>query len=190
VSSDLIRWGGLAGVLAGVMYVLTDILSLLAPQQRVFDSFSDYLQEAIFAVAVAGTLGAIAGLHALQMGRYGRLGAAGSLLAFIGYALFFVRAAVTTLVGGQAPLYAVRISIVGALAVLIGSVLLGAMTLRARVLPWWCGVLLIVGFPLSLASEVAFSAAGGIVLGIVWGLIGYALLSLRGAVEEQPSRVS
>jgi hypothetical protein len=41
-----------------------------------------------------------------------------------------------------------------------------------------------------LASEMAFSAAGGIVLGIVWGLIGYALLSLRGTVEEQPSRVS
>jgi hypothetical protein len=186
VSSNLIRWGGLAGLLAGVMYVLADILGDLAPQQRVFDSFSDYLQEVIFAVAVAGTLGAIAGLHALHSGRYGRLGAAGSLLAFIGYALFFVRTAVTILVGGQAPLYAVRISIVGALAVLIGSVLLGVMTLRARVLPWWCGVLLIVGFPLS----VAFSAAPGIVLGIVWGLIGYALLSLRGTVEEQPSRVS
>jgi hypothetical protein len=175
----------LAGVLAGVMYVLTDILNLLAPQQRVFDSFSDYLIEVIFAVAVAGTLGAIAGLHALHSRRYGRLGAAGSLLAFIGYALFFVRAAVST-VGGEAPLYAVRISIGGVLAVLIGSVLLGAMTLRARVLPWWCGVLLIVGFPLS----VAFSAAAGIVLGIVWGLIGYALLSLRGTVEERPSRVS
>jgi hypothetical protein len=80
VSSDLIKWGGLAGVLAGVMYVLTDILGLLAPQQRVFDSFSDYLQEVIFAVAVAGTLGAIAGLHALQSGRYGRIGS-GRLLA-------------------------------------------------------------------------------------------------------------
>ena len=177
-------------MLAGVMYVLADILGDLAPQQRVFDSFSDYLQEVIFAVAVAGTLGAIAGLHALHSGRYVRLGAAGSLLAFIGYALFFVRTAVTILVGAQAPLYAVRLSYVGVLAVLIGSVLLGAMTLRARVLPWWCGVLLIVGFPLSLASAVAFSTAGGIVLGIVWGLIGYALLSLRGTVEEQPSHVS
>jgi hypothetical protein len=59
------------------------------------------------------------------------------------------------------------------------------MTLRARVLPWWCGVLLIVGFPLSVAIS------GGIVLGIVWGLTGYALLSLRGGpVEEQPSHVS
>jgi hypothetical protein len=125
-----------------------------------------------------------------RVGATGGLGAAGSLLAFIGYALFFVRTAVTILVGAQAPLYAVRLSIVGALAILIGSVLLGAMTLRARVLPWWCGVLLIVGFPLSLASAVAFSTAGGIVLGIVWGLIGYALLSLRGMVEEQPSPVS
>ncbi len=39
----------------------------------------------------------------------------------------------------------------GGLAVLIGSVLLGAMTLRARVLPWWCGVLLIVGFPWAMS---------------------------------------
>ena len=57
MSSDFIWWGGLAGV----MYVLTDILNLLAPQQRVFDTLSDYLQEVIFAVALAGTLGAIAG---------------------------------------------------------------------------------------------------------------------------------
>ena len=144
MSSDLIRWGGLAGVLAGVMYVLTDILNLLAPQQRVFDSFSDYLIEVIFAVAVAGTLGAIAGLHALQSGRYGRLGAAGSLLAFIGYALIVVVTAVSVLAGGQA-LYLVRL--VGAAAVLIGSALLGATTLRTQIMPWWCGVLLIVGFP-------------------------------------------
>ena len=187
MSSDLIRWGGLAGVLAGVMYVLADILGLLAPPQRVFDTFSDYLQEVIFAVAVAGTLGAIAGLHALQRGRYGRLGAAGSLITFLGYTLTAAVSAVTVLLGSEA-LDSVRF--IGGLAVLIGSILLGAMTLRARVVPWWCGVLLIVGFPLSLASEVAFSAAGAIVLGIVWGLIGYALLSLRGTVEEQPSRVS
>ncbi len=66
---------------------MTALLSLLAPQGRVFDSFSDYLIEVIFVVALAGTLVAIAGLHVLQSGRYGLLGAAGSSIAFVGYAL-------------------------------------------------------------------------------------------------------
>jgi hypothetical protein len=134
MASHLIRWGGLAGLLAGVMFVLAGILILIAPPQgAVFNSFGDYLSEVILVVAFALTLVAITGLHALQRGRYGRLGAAGSLITFIGYALIVVVAAVTVLVGGEA-LFAVRL--IGALAVLISSVLLGAMTLRARVLPW------------------------------------------------------
>ena len=98
----------------------------------------------------------------------------------------FVVTGVSILQGVQS-LLAVRIT--SAVAILVDLILLGAMRIRARVVAWWCGVLLIVGFPLSLASYVALSL-GGIVLGIVWGLIGYALLSLRGTVEEQPSRVS
>lgn len=84
MSSDLVRWGGLAGVLAGVMFVLAGILNLIAAQQSVsLNSFSDYLIEVIFVVAFAVTLVIIAGLHALQRGRYGRLGAAGSLMSFL-----------------------------------------------------------------------------------------------------------
>jgi hypothetical protein len=45
-----------------------------------FNSFSDYLFTIILAVAFALPLVAIAGLHALHSGRYGRLGAAGSLI--------------------------------------------------------------------------------------------------------------
>ena len=188
MSSALVRWGGWAGVVATVMYMLAGILNLIAAQQSVsLSAFSDYLIEVIFVVAFAVTLVVIAGLHALQRGRYGRLGAAGSLITFIGYALIVVVAAVTILVGGEA-LFAVRL--IGALAVLIGSVLLGAMTLRARVLPWWCGVLLIVGFPLGdVLDEIVASGSEGIVFGIVWGLVGYALLSLRGAIAEQSLRV-
>jgi hypothetical protein len=186
MSSDLVRWGGLAGVAAGVLYVLSAIISLFAPQQRVFDSFSDYLIEILFVVALAGTLVAIAGLHALQSGPYGRLGAAGSLIVFVGYALLFVAAAATTLAGREV---LDAVFPVGVLAILVGSILLGAMTLRTRVLPWWCGVLLIVGFPLTVPLDVAISGAGGIALGIVWALVGYALMSRRGTVAEQPSRV-
>lgn len=185
-SSVLVRWGGLSGILAGVMYALTAVLSLVAPQERVFDSFSDYLIEVIFVLGLAGTLVAIVGLHALHTGRYGLLGAVGSLIAFIGYALLLVAAAVTTLLGREA---LDAVFPIGVLAILVGSVLLGAMILRARVLPWWCGVLLIVGFPLSVLLDVITGGAGGLALAVIWGLVGYVLWS-RSAASEEPSRVS
>jgi hypothetical protein len=64
--SKLVRWGGLAALLAAAMYVGTGIVSLFAPQGPVFISFSDYLLEVMFVIALLGTLAAIAGLHALQ----------------------------------------------------------------------------------------------------------------------------
>src|SRR5215210_8542987 len=118
-------------------------------------------------LAFTGTLVAIAGLHQLQRGRYGRLGAAGSLITFIGYALIVMVTAVSTLAGGEA-LHSVRL--IAGLAVLVGSILLGAMTLRARILPWWCGVLLIVGFPLGdVVDMVVGMGSEAIVFGIRWG---------------------
>src|ERR671917_877302 len=133
IASHLIRWGGLAVLVAGVLFVLGGILILIAPPQRaVFNSFSDYLSEVILVVAFALTLVAITGLHALQSGRYGRWGAAGSLITFIGYALIVVVTAVSVLAGGQA-LYLVRL--VGAAAVLVGSALPGGTTPRTRGLP-------------------------------------------------------
>jgi hypothetical protein len=56
VTSHLIRWGGLAGLVAGVMFVLAAILILVAPPQRVFTSFSNYLIEVILVLAFALTL--------------------------------------------------------------------------------------------------------------------------------------
>jgi hypothetical protein len=150
MSSDMVRWGGLAGEAAGVMFMLSGILTLIAPPQRVLGSFSDYMIEVVIVAAFALTLVAIAGLYALQSERYRLLGAAGSVLTFVGYAIVLVTVHGTTLAGDE-PILSVRL--VGALAVLVGSTLLGAMTLYARVLPWWCGVLLIVGFPLGAFLE-------------------------------------
>ena len=109
------------------------------------------------------------------------------MLAFVGYAIVLVSAHLTLLMGGE-PILSVRI--VGGLLLLVGSMLLGAMTLYARVLAWWCGVLLIVGFPLGDFLNDVAEGSENIVFAIVWGSIGYALLSRRGTVAEQPSRVS
>ena len=149
MSWGIVRWGGWAGVVAALTYVLAGILVLISPLKRVSGSVvSEHSIEIILVVAFAVTLVAVAGLHGLQSPRYGRLGAAGSSMTFIGYALIAVVGAVSIRVGGEA-LSAVRL--VGALAILMGSVLLGVMTVRTRVLPWWCGVLLIVGFPWALS---------------------------------------
>jgi hypothetical protein len=191
VSSNVVRWGGLAGVVAAVMWVLMAILIILLamPQRVSLNSFSDYLLQIVLLVAYGGTLVAILGLHTLHSGsgRYGRLGAAGSLLTFIGYAIVFVVIMVSILEGG-ATLLTVRLA--AATAVLIGSILLGAMVIRARIIPWWCGVLLIIAFPLGDVSNAVLEGSEGVLLGILWGLVGYALLSQSGTVAEQPSRVN
>ena len=189
MSSGIARWGGWAGMVAAVTYLLAGILILAAPPQRRFDSFSYYLSEIVLVVAFAATLVVIAGLHGSQRGRYRRWGAAGSLIAFIGYALIALVTTVSVLVGGEA-LSAVRL--VAALAVLIGSALLGAMTIRTRLLPWWSGVLLITGFPLGdVVDEMVVRGSEGIVFAIVWGLVGYALLSTSVRVQGRRSvRVS
>ena len=187
-SSNLIRWGGIAALIGGVLYVLTSIMSLFTPQEEVFDSFTDYLIEVLFVLALVGTLVAIAGLHVLQRERYGRLGVAGSLTAFVGHALLLVVAATTTLAGREA---LGIVFLLGSLVALVGLVLLGATTLRARVLPWWCGVLLIIGLPLTVFLDIVTGGAGGILLGVVWALVGYALLATgSGAPAQQPSQVS
>jgi hypothetical protein len=189
MSSQMVRWGGLAGLAAAVVYLLSGILTFIAPPQGVPSSFNDYLLEVVVVVAFVLALLTIAGLHAAQRhsGRYGLLGAAGFWLTFLGYIIVLVIAHLTLLAGGE-PIPSVRL--VGGLLVLVGSILLGAMTIRARVLPWWCGVLLIVGFPLGDFLDNVAVGSESIVFAIVWGLIGYALLSLRRSVAEQPSRVS
>jgi hypothetical protein len=97
-----------------------------------------------------------------------------------------VSAHLITVVGGE-PLSFVRF--MGGLVMVVGSILLGVMTLYARVLPWWCGVLLIVSFPLDDILDLGVLSES-LVFAVVWGSIGYALTTRRGTVAERPSRVS
>jgi hypothetical protein len=91
MSSDLVRWGGLAGMLAGVAWAVSGIIhfAMVYPDTGTgpTGSISDYLIEGAHAVAEAGMLGALLGLRARQAPRYGWLGAVGFALAFLGTAL-------------------------------------------------------------------------------------------------------
>jgi hypothetical protein len=193
-SSDLVRWGGLAGILAGVAWVVSGIVhfAMVYPEAGTgpTGSISDYLIEGAHAVAEAGMLGALIGLRARQGPWYGWLGAVGFALAFVGTALLCAITVIGIVFGealGEAVLSAIFIS--GVLGWLVGFPLLGIATVRARVLPRWCGVLLIAYFPLFLFLLASYGW-GGFALGLLWVALGYALLSARGATVQQPSRVT
>jgi hypothetical protein len=51
-------------------------------------------------------------------------------------------------------------------------------------LPWWCGVLLIVAFPLGHFANAIFGAVENLLLALLWGSMGIALLTRRQGVTE------
>ena len=190
-SSDLIRWGGRAALLAGTLWIVLGLVSFAIPRPAAGPAFqgtfSYYLVEVIFSLACIGMLGGLVGLHVVQARGLGRLGTVGFSLAFTGIALIVISTLTTLLLGREVLSI---LFVVGMIGALVGLVMLGIATLRARVLPQWSAAVLLVsalGFPVYFVFDVY---GGGIVFGLIWLVLGYALLSNRGqAVGEQPSRV-
>ena len=189
-----VRWGGLAALSAGALIVLSELLRLY------IDLVDPALYRSVFAfdgvlgllLAVLVQLGLV-GLYARQAGSAGTLGLVGFVLAFIGVQLSmgssFVDAFAKPVVWPwEDPEYFERT--IAALAIfapgfVLGWVLLGVATLRARVYPRASAVLLIAGtlillLPLPLGG-VIFAAA------VAW--MGYVLFTGRGE-EEAPRRAS
>jgi hypothetical protein len=181
--SSRIKWGGIAGIAAAALFIVSAILEQLSPLQRIYDSVASYLYLGVVVAAYIAVIIAVLGIHALHSGRprYGRLGTTGTVLTIAGYLIMIV-VRMISMVAGRESLGNVRIG--AGLAVLIGSVLLGVIILRARILPWWCGVLLIVAFPLGDVANAIFSAAENLLLALLWGSVGVALLARREGVAE------
>ena len=178
-----IKWGGIAGIAAAALFILSAIINQVSPVQRTYDSASSYLYPAVALAGYVGVIIAVLGIHALHHAspRYGRLGTAGAVLTITGYAIV----AVTTVISmaqGYASLLNVRLA--GGVAVLLGSALLGIVVLRARLLPWWCGVLLIIVFPLGHVANAIFISAENLLMALLWGSAGVALLVRREDVAE------
>jgi hypothetical protein len=183
IMSSKVKWGGIAGLVAAVLWIISAILNQMSPLEQTYDSGASYLYRGVGLVAYIAMIVALLGIHALHSGtpRYGRLGVIGTALTIIGYAIIAV-IAVISMVLGQASLLNLRIP--GAVLLIIGSIILGVIIIRARLLPWWCGVLLIVAFPLGAVANAIFSSAEALLLALLWGSMGVALLSRRQGVTE------
>ena len=167
------RRGALAAIFAGLAYVIESIMGVIKPQSEFFSGISDYVLEAVFIIALAGTIFAVMGLHAFAQGRYGKAGMIGFWLTLIGTALIMISAMLTFFVG-QNSLGAAFLG--GVLLDFIGYVVLGITTLRSKILPLWVGLSLIFGFPVSV---ILSSFGGGVLFGLAWLMLGYFLWSQR-----------
>jgi hypothetical protein len=170
-SMNLARWGALGALLAGVAWIVSFVVSLVVTGgSLVFGVPSFYLIEGIIGLALAGTLLGLLGLHARQTTSYGVLGTVGFLAALIGTA--FVLANVVFVHAARRDILDLLLAI-GLVGMFFGFVLLGIATLRARELPRWCGMALIVVLPI---SAILGNYGGGLVFGLFWLALGYVLL--------------
>jgi hypothetical protein len=170
-ASNLIRWAGLSAVAAGVLFV---VIQIIHPTD-VLESVTTARWASVHYLGVAmgffGLLG-LTGIYARQAEKAGWLGLAGylsfSLFYVITAAFQFIEALISPVLATESPRFvegflgivtghASEIPL-GALPsvygfngglYLLGSLLLGIATFRARVLPRWAAGLLAVSGPLS-----------------------------------------
>jgi hypothetical protein len=197
--TGLIRLGGLAAMVGGITATTLGLLYVLQARGVTLGSIDRGLQKGnyetpVLTILLLGVLAAIAALHILQRGRYGRQGALAYVVAFVGLVLIPM--------GWLMPLIAVAapLVIVGILAASVGIVGLGIVTIKAGVLPRWCGAAVVAGSPPFVVIEFAFVSllvAASILpgevawalAGVPWVLVGYALLRARARLPERQARV-
>jgi hypothetical protein len=194
MSNNLIRWSGLAYLLAGLSLIAQQIYELVGP---------DPTSPGWVAIHTLGYLGlalgliGLVGIYLAQRNEVGRLGTIGFVLGFLGNALTIGAAFLNTflvpvltnaapdLLSPAGPLFTGpmgMIILLSAVMVTLGFVLFGIATMRAGVLPRWAALLVTISAWFGLAavfSPVAF-AIGGILFGLGNAWLGYAVWSSVG----------
>ena len=184
---NLVRWGALAALASGALWVAGGLLHLAYPQDPpgALGSFLNYLGTALFSAAYLGMLGGLVGLQARQMDSYGRLGRAGFFLGFVGTALAFVGQATSGIFPHNGALGWLFGDpgfgfMAGIVFTSLGLLLMGVATVRAGVLPRWFGFGLV-----AIVVFLALGAYGGfVVVGLIWLSLGYALGSKKSQVAS------
>lgn len=196
-ASDLIRWGGLAAMLGGALWVIGTLVHASKPrgciaeecafrpmrESGVLDGTLMLLSLLLFAVGAMGLL-----ILIRRSGRFGRVGKTGVLVGAAGGALLVIAGLIQAIFfGGDFPLMPFFV-IPGVLALIVGFLLVGIAILRAGVLPRWVAVLIIVGALAMLGfNEQTWRALMAIPFGLAWIAVGYGLWSRGGAPTGQPT---
>jgi hypothetical protein len=204
-SSNLIRLGGLATMLAGVMLILSTIPILIGVIGSDLSKLAEEATTGTYALltrlgvlAVILLQGGLVGLYAYRSEAMGVLGLVGFVAAFLGTAMAlgyawadaFVVPAVAELDPGRlGPIY--NIGTWGGARFLtrvlfaLGWFVFGLATYQARAYPSWAAGVLMAGGIISLVPMPGSTLV--ISVGLV--LVGFVLFVRRAESDQQPSRV-
>ena len=201
MSSSFIRRGGLAAMTGGVLWALTPLREPLLggrfPGDPVFRPYNFVL----LVIAVLLAVGLLA-FHARYRESYGRLGMAGVLVTFGGYALLFFGSLPAVLFSSEGLRGLVRVGqdlgFLGALVAGVGALLLGVALRKARAVPRGAALLLVISLPIGLVGTTVMASVGledtaglplTVLYGGAWAILGYHLRSEASTTGRQPSRV-
>ena len=201
--SNLIRWGGLAAMLGGLMWTGSWLLNAQTLEgNRAFLGLTEGNYRAMLNPALLGMLFGLVGMYALHAERFGKLGKIGFATSFLGLAMglvgnlveFGLIGEVTRSIGWfiMFPMFFVWP---------FGMLLFGLAALSAKGLPRWSSALpLVIGVVLVLAiflgiAEVLTCRCGRadrmldllfLTTGFGWVALGYLLWSGKGETARQP----
>ena len=192
-SPSLIRWGGLAALLAGAFFIVEALAVPFIGDVHWAFHVLDFPAHAFLAVGLVGLY-----LWQKRQEHFGWLGTIGVILIVTASVLIALGGLAIVIVDGvlKAPEEALN-EVVHPLEllVIIGAVLFGMATMQMNVLPSGGALLIIVGalgfFGISFAGvgpEWLISVAVA-VFGVGWAWLGYALLLKIGRSAQQPKRV-
>lgn len=214
--SNLIRWAGLSAMIAGIFYVLVGMFHPLNVLSSVTTAQWGIVHVLATAMSFFGLLG-LTGIYARQAEEAGWLGLAGYILLsvwLVNLAHFtFIEVFVLPPLVTEAPTVVESVlgiftksageinfgtlstiyDLNGFIGYMIGGLLFGIATFRARILPRWAGVLLVIGtalVPVSALLPPVHEAKVTLPVGFALVWLGYSLWSERRQRAAEPVRVS
>lgn len=191
---NLVRWAGLANLLAGLSLIVHVVLHPLGVDAVASQSAMWLPAHTIGFIGFVFGMFGLVGLFARQLEAFGRLGVAAFILAFAGQTMtagvVFFDSFLVPVLGRDAPALlattgpifmgpAGLIVILAAILVTVGFIAFGAATVRAGLLPKGGAALLILGSWFGIGPTISPYAfvAGGLLFGLGSAWLGYAVWS-------------
>jgi hypothetical protein len=173
----------LGALLGGLAWLAASTIDLAAPSEQ-------SLSLGAYILVWVGILGGLIGLYKRQARSYIWLAVSSFFAAFIGAMLLLLGSVLSLLsmsnvvlpqFQDQALGLGLFLTLFGYALFSVGFIFLGVASLLGRVIPLWCGVTIIVAPLVGWLSGVY----GGIVLGLAWVVVSYALWLEREEALQQ-----